>query len=88
MNSDNENDLYNNIDFQQNKESNERKKRKKNKKSKNMKSYSSFIFLFTLNIIMYITFNYYNFKISDYSITLFPILIKNQFYKLIPHHFI
>ena len=88
MNSDNENDLYNNIDFQQNQESNERKKRKKNKKSKNMKSYSSFIFLFTLNIIMYITFNYYNFKISDYSITLFPILIKNQFYKLITHHFI
>ena len=88
MNSDNENELYNNIDFVQNQERDERKKRKKKKKSKNIKTYTSFIFLFTINISMYIAFNYYNFKISEFSISLFPILLKNQFYKLITHHFI
>ena len=88
MNLDNENELYNNIDFVQNQERDERKKRKKKKKSKNMKTYTSFIFLFILNISMYISFNYYNIKISQFSISLFPILIKLQFYKLIAHHFI
>ena len=87
MNINNENEAHN-IDINQNQERrrNERQ-RKKNKNKRNIKIYPTFILLFLLNISLYLSCKYFELKISELSISLYTILIKNQYYRIITHHF-
>ena len=88
MNLDNENEIQN-VELFQNQERNENERQKKKKANKRLiKVYPTFILLLFLNISIYLLCKFYSLKISELSISLYTILIKNQYYRIITHHFL
>ena len=88
MNLDNENEIQN-VELFQNQERNENERQKKKKANKRLiKVYPTFILLLFLNISIYLLCKFYILKISELSISLYTILIKNQYYRIITHHFL
>jgi membrane associated rhomboid family serine protease len=89
MNSNNENESQN-VNIEQNEnigQQNEQIRQKQKKKFKKTIIYPTFFFLFILNLSLYLYWKYYYIRLSYFSISLYPIINKYQFYRFLTHHF-
>jgi len=89
MNSNNENESQN-VNIEQNEnigQQNVQIRQKKKKKLNRKIIYPTFFFLFILNISLYYYWKYYYIRLSYFSISLYPIINKYQFYRFLTHHF-
>ena len=62
-------------------------KKKTNKIKKDILLYNTQIFFFIINICFFIYCEYYDILYSSFSINVFSIFYKKQFYRIITHHF-
>ena len=89
MNSNNESESQN-VNIEQNEnigQQNEQIRQKQKKKFKKTIIYPTFFFLFILNLSLYLYWKYYYIRLSYFSISLYPIMNKYQFYRFLTHHF-
>ena len=78
------------MNIEQNENINQQNNQRRNKNRKKIKTniiYLNFMFLFSLNLSLYLYWKYYYIRLSYFSISLYPIINKYQFYRFLTHHF-